>query len=114
MRLAKFDFRTAKDFGASGIPTKPTKHIRMTAAMKTAFHLRFEFMAWAGSGLRRNVLSLWGARNRAYSSNPGLATPPCFPAGERPPRNAILSLLPDRRYEAEQSRSQCPRLYRTT
>src|SRR5216683_1502055 len=60
MRFAKFDFKTDKDFGASGIPTKPIKQTRMTAAMKIAFHLRFEFMAWAGSGLRRNVLSLWG------------------------------------------------------
>src|SRR5258708_6799831 len=112
MRLAKFDFKTDKDFGASGIPIKPTKQTRMTAAMKTAFHLRFEFMARAGSGFRRNVLSLWGARNRAYSSNPGLATPPCFPAGERPPRNAILSPSPGRQYEAEWSHSRPPQLCR--
>src|ERR1700724_1147172 len=120
MRLAKFDFNMDKDFGASGIPIKPTKQTRMTAMMKTAFHLRFELMAWAGSGLRRNVLLLWrappldsGETNRAYSRNPGLATPPCFPAGARPQRNAILSLSPGRQYEAERHRLQCPLSFRT-
>src|SRR3984893_15450173 len=113
MRLAKFDFNMDKDFGASGIPIKPTKQTRMTAMMKTAFHLRFELMAWAGSGLRRNVLLLWRAPNRAYSRNPGLATPPCFPAGAQPLRNAILSLSPGRQYEAELHRLKCPLSFRT-
>src|ERR1700730_14560718 len=109
MRLVKFDFKMDKDFGASGIPIKPTKQTRMTAMMKTAFHLRFELMAWAGSGLRRNVLLLWQTPNRAYSRNPGFATHPCFPAGARPQRNVILSLSLGRQYEAERHRLQCPR-----
>jgi hypothetical protein len=51
MRLVKFDFKAAKDFGGLGIPTSPIIHTRTTAAMKIAFHLRLELMAWIGSGL---------------------------------------------------------------
>src|SRR5258708_24107865 len=53
MLSEKFDLIPAQDLGGkSGRPTRPITQARMTAAMKSAFHLRFEFMASTRSGLQ--------------------------------------------------------------
>jgi hypothetical protein len=46
MLSEKFDLIPAQDLGGkSGRPTRPMMQARITAAIKSAFHLRFDVMA---------------------------------------------------------------------